>query len=101
MANQFFGKKTPNLTLFLGKGSAEASAEASVKVAEASVSAESHFRPIRSFTNDFSRLERSFFGHKHFLMDRFARFNVSISLSLFCLSKDLEKITHLWSEKVS
>ena len=37
-------------TRFLGKDSAEASAEASVKVAEASVLAESHFRPIRSFT---------------------------------------------------
>ena len=35
----------------MGKDSAEVSAEASVKVAEASVSAESHFRPIRSFTN--------------------------------------------------
>ena len=39
-------KKNSHFDPFLGKDSAEAS----VKVAEASVSAESHFRPIRSFT---------------------------------------------------
>ena len=45
-----FGEKSAIFTRFLVKDSAEASAEASVKLAEASVSAESHFRPIRSFT---------------------------------------------------
>ena len=54
LAWQIFGEKNPHfcviLTHFLGRDSAEASAEASVKVAEASVSAESRFRPIRSFT---------------------------------------------------
>ena len=52
--NKFLVKTNPHfcviLTRFLGRDSAEASAEASVKVAEASVSAESHSRPIRSFT---------------------------------------------------
>ena len=43
-------KKNSHFDPFLGKDSAEVSAEASVKMAEASVSAESHFRPIRSFT---------------------------------------------------
>ena len=38
------------MDLFIGRDSAEASAEASVKMAEASVSAESRFRSIRSFT---------------------------------------------------
>ena len=47
----FCGEKFAILTRFLVKDSAEASAEASVEVAEASVSAESHFRPIRSFTS--------------------------------------------------
>ena len=54
---QFFGEKFRHFfkisTRFLGRDSAEASAEASVKVAEASVSAESRFRPIRSFTITF------------------------------------------------
>ena len=36
--------------VFLARDSAEASAEASVDLAEASVSAESRFRAIRSFT---------------------------------------------------
>ena len=40
----------PILYVFLARDSAEASAEASVDLAEASVSAESRFRPIRSFT---------------------------------------------------
>ena len=35
---------------FMARDSAETSAEASVDLAEASVSAESHFRAIRSFT---------------------------------------------------
>ena len=43
---QFHG----NFELFYGRDSAESSAEASVKLAEASVSAESQFTPIRSFT---------------------------------------------------
>ena len=38
-------------TQFLARDSAEASAEASVDLAEASVSAESRFTPIRSFTS--------------------------------------------------
>ena len=44
--SQNWGNFAPNF----GGDSAEASAEASVKVAEASVSAESHFRLFRSFT---------------------------------------------------
>ena len=43
-------KKNSHFDPFLGKDSAEVSAEASVKMAEASVSAESRFRLIRSFT---------------------------------------------------
>ena len=39
-----------NFKQFYGRDSAEASAEASVDLAEASVSAESLFTPIRSFT---------------------------------------------------
>ena len=53
MAYQIFGENClflRNSDPFFGRDSAEASAEASVKVAEASVSAESRFRPIRSFT---------------------------------------------------
>ena len=38
-------------TQFVARDSAEASAEASVDLAEASVSAESRFTPIRSFTS--------------------------------------------------
>ena len=39
------------LVQFISRDSAEASAEASVDLAEASVSAESQFTPIRSFTS--------------------------------------------------
>ena len=44
----------------MAKGSAEASAEASVVLAEASVSAESRFRPIRSFTTFDEKMSRDF-----------------------------------------
>ena len=53
LAEQIFGKIAPffrDFCPFFGRDSAETSAEASVKMAEASVSAESRFRPIRSFT---------------------------------------------------
>ena len=50
-----FGEEMPilwaDLVCFLGRDSAEASAETSVDLTEASVSAESLFTPIRSFTN--------------------------------------------------
>ena len=49
-------KKNSHFDPFLGKDSAEVSAEASVKMTEASVSAESHFRPIRSFTSYVTQL---------------------------------------------
>ena len=51
MIYTIFWKKFSNFGRFLVKDSAETSAEASVDLAEASVSAESHFRSIRSFTN--------------------------------------------------
>ena len=47
----FGAPKTPIFGNFGDRDSAEASAEASVDVAEASVSAESQFTPIRSFTS--------------------------------------------------
>ena len=49
-----------NFKQFYGRDSAEASAEASVDLAEASVSAESRFRPIRSFTTFDEKMSRDF-----------------------------------------
>ena len=55
---------------FVARDSAEVSAEASVDLAEASVSAESHFRAFRSFTINHKKLPQKvstdfpFFTHK-------------------------------------
>ena len=43
-----------NFNIFLARNSAEVSDEDSVDLAEASVSAESRFTPIRSFTNSYT-----------------------------------------------
>ena len=48
----FWRIKTAYFYVFLARDSAEASAEASVDLTEASVSAESLFTPIRSFTSE-------------------------------------------------
>ena len=63
---------------FMARDSAETSAEASVDLAEASVSAESHFRAIRSFTTG------TYHGNKlmnHLDVIMLSKPNIEISVS--------------------
>ena len=80
MIYTIFWKKFSNFGRFLVKDSAETSAEASVDLAEASVSAESLFRAFRSFTR---KGQRSLVFNRSSKLKSFKHFSIFVKEKYF------------------